>query len=262
MFIESSYTSRLVPRVHDRTETPVALVTAEHTVKAFDVDLQGLTRMVAEMGGLVERQLTEAFDALCRHDRERSRRVVAVDANVDSQQREIERRAIETIATRQPVAVDLRAVVGVLRIATDIERIGDLAKNIAKRVLELEGAMLPRQSLLGVGHMLTIALGQFRDVLDSFIHRDGNKATGVWYGDKELDSIYASLLRELIEHMMADTGSIAHGLHLLFCAKNLEQVGDHTTNIAETVRYIVEGQTFTEMHDATATPLFMATATV
>jgi phosphate transport system protein len=224
----------------------VSLVTAEHTVKAFDVDLQGLMRMVAEMGGLVERQLAEAFDALSKRDRERGKRVVSTDATIDSQQRDIERRAIETIATRQPVAVDLRAVVGVLRIATDIERIGDLAKNIAKRVLDLDGALMPRRSLLGVGHMTMIALGQFRDVLDSYAERDSSKAFRVWRRDKELDSIYASLFRELIGHMMEDPGSIAYGLHLLFCAKNLEQVGDHAANIAETVHYIVEGRTFTE----------------
>jgi phosphate transport system protein len=220
------------------------MLTVEHTVKAFDVDLQDLARMIAEMGGLVERQLVEAVDALARRDRERGRRIIATDALVDSHQRDIEQKAVATIATRQPVAVDLRSIVGVLRIANDIERIGDLAKNIAKRVIELNDATMPRRSLRGVSHMMTLALGQFRDVLDSFAERDSRKALKVRSRDGEIDRIYTSLFRELVIHMMEDPGMIAFGLHLLFCAKNLERVGDHVANIAETVYYMIEGRPF------------------
>jgi phosphate transport system protein len=221
------------------------MLTAEHTVKAFDVDLQELARMIAEMGGLVERQLVEAVDALSRRDRERGRRVVLGDNAVDAHQRAIEQKAVAIIATRQPVAVDLRAIVGVLRIAGDIERIGDLAKNIAKRVIALNDATMPRRSLGGVSHMMTLALGQFRDALDSFAGRDSRKALKIRSRDEEIDRIYTSLFRELVVHMMEDPGVIAFGLHLLFCAKNLERVGDHAANIAETVYYMVEGRPFT-----------------
>jgi phosphate transport system protein len=216
---------------------------AEHTTKAFDYDLQDLARMIAEMGGLAERQIGEVIDARTRRDLERARRSVAADAAIDSLQRSIEERAIETIARRQPMAIDLRGVVGVLRISNDLERIGDLAKNIGKRVIALEGGDIARRSMRGVRHMANLALIQLRDALDSFARQDLAKAATVKARDEEVDRMYTSLFRELLTYMMEDPGTIASGLHLLFCSKNIERMGDHTTNIAESVQYIIAGYT-------------------
>jgi phosphate transport system protein len=141
---------------------------SEHTTKAFDLDLQGLARTMAEMGGLAERQIAEAIEALTTRDVERAWRLINADAAIDTMQRAIEERAIETIARRQPVAIDLRQVVGILRIANDIERIGDLAKNIGKRIIAMKGEEMPRRSLRGVSHMADLMLAQLRDVLDGF----------------------------------------------------------------------------------------------
>lgn len=218
----------------------------EHTTKAFDADLQELTRMIAEMGGQAEKLVIEAVDALAKRDREHGQRVVDADIALDAQQREIEQKAIATIATRQPMAVDLREIVGVLRIANDLERIGDLAKNIGKRVHALNGENMPRRALRGVLHMTNLAARLLRDVLDSYAERNSQKAIDVWIRDEEIDSMYTSLFRELLTYMMEDPGTVAFGIHLLFCAKNIERVGDHATNIAESVYYIVEGRTFTE----------------
>ena len=223
-----------------------------HTVKAFDADLQELAQMIAEMGGFAERQIIEAVDALLKRNCEHGKRIVLADTVLDLRQREIEQKAIVTIATRQPMAVDLRAIIGVLQIANNIERIGDLAKNIAKRVVALDDAKMPRRSLRGVSHMTVLALSQFRNVLDSFTERDGNKAIEVWTRDEEINSMYTSLFRELLIHMMEDPGTIASELHLLFCAKNIERVGDHAVDIAEAVYYMVEGRSFTERRGAEA----------
>jgi phosphate transport system protein len=220
----------------------MAMATAEHTVKAFDLDLMELTRMIAEMGGHAERQIVEAVAALSKRDRRHGERVISGDAALDSQQREIEQKAIETIATRQPMAVDLRAIIGVLRIANDLERIGDLAKNIAKRVMVLDSDLNLAQVLRGVDHMTDLVLTQIKDVLDAYARRDAAKALAVWRGDEEVDAVNNSLFRELLTYMMEDPRNISVCIHLLFCAKNIERIGDHATNIAETVHYMVEGR--------------------
>ena len=214
----------------------------QHTAKAFDVDLQDLARMVAEMGGLAEKQIAESVDALARRDAKLAQRVVALDPTIDALQREIEERAILTIARRQPMAVDLREIVGALRVSNDLERIGDLAKNIAKRVIALGAATYPTQVIRGVEHMSDLVLGQLKQVLDAYARRDVGKAMEVWRGDEEIDAVNNSLFRELLTYMMEDPRNITFCTHLLFCAKNIERMGDHATNIAETVYYIVEGR--------------------
>jgi phosphate transport system protein len=215
----------------------------EHTIKAFDADLQDLSRMIAEMGGLAERLIGDAVDALSRHDSDLAQSVIVLDAKIDHLQREIEEKAILTIARRQPMAVDLRDVVGALRVSNDLERIGDLAKNIAKRVMVLD-AELPLQKVMrGVEHMSELVLTQIKDVLDSFARRDVAKALAVWRGDEEVDAVNNSLFRELLTYMMEDPRNISVCIHLLFCAKNIERMGDHATNIAETIIYMVEGRT-------------------
>ncbi len=219
---------------------------SEHTIKAFDADLQDLTRVVIEMGGLAERQIVNALEALEKHDNGLAQRVIAEDAKIDVLQREVEEKAVLTIARRQPMAVDLREVVGALRLANDLERIGDLAKNIAKRVGALDTDFQPQQVMRGVEHMTDLVLAQLKEVLDSFAHRDVAKALVVWRGDEEIDAVNNSLFRELLTYMMEDPRNISYCIHLLFCAKNIERMGDHATNIAETVYYIVEGRTLAE----------------
>ena len=231
----------------------------DHTAKAFDLDLQDLTRMVAEMGGLAEKQIADAVDALAKRDGRLAQRVVLLDPTIDALQREIEERAILTIARRQPMAVDLREIVGALRVSNDLERIGDLAKNIAKRVMVLDSDLHLQKVMRGVEHMTDLVLTQIKDVLDAFARRDVAKALGVWRGDEEVDAVNNSLFRELLTYMMEDPRNISVCIHLLFCAKNIERMGDHATNIAETIYYIVEGRALPDERpkgDTTATTSF------
>src|SRR5437764_964347 len=222
------------------------MVMPEHTSKAFDADLQELTRMVAEMGGLAEKQDADSVDALLRRDAVSAQLIVGADPRIDALQHEIEEKAILTIARRQPMAVDLRDVVGALRVANDLERIGDLAKNIGKRVVALNGEFSPTKVIRGVEHMAKLVLGQLKQVLDSYARRDVAKAMEVWRGDEEVDAVNNSLFRELLTYMMEDPRNITFCTHLLFCAKNIERMGDHATNIAETIYYIAEGHALTD----------------
>jgi phosphate transport system protein len=214
----------------------------EHTAKAFDVDLQELTRKVAEMGGLAERLIADSVAALIRREVDLAKRVVAGDAAVDTLQQEIEEKSVLTIARRQPMAIDLRDVVGALRVSNDLERIGDLAKNIAKRVTALNGEFHPQKLIRGVEHMAALVLGQLKRVLDSYAGRDLSSALAVWKGDEEIDAMCTSLFRELLTYMMEDPRNITFCIHLMFCAKNIERIGDHATNIAETVHFMIEGR--------------------
>jgi phosphate transport system protein len=219
---------------------------SEHTAKAFDVDLQELARKVAEMGGLAEKEIGDAVEALAKRDTALAQRVMAVDLSTDQLQREIEEKAILTIARRQPMAVDLREIVAALRLANDLERIGDLAKNIAKRVVALNGDFPPQRLIRGVEHISDLVLEQLKDVLDAYAQRDLAKALAVWKGDDKVDAMYTSVFRELLTYMMEDPRNITFCTHLLFCAKNIERMGDHATNIAETVYYMVEGRALTD----------------
>jgi phosphate transport system protein len=218
----------------------------EHTAKAFDVDLQELSRMVAEMGGLAEKQIADSIDALAKRDAARAERVIAADAAVDNLQREIEERSVQTIARRQPMAVDLREIVSALRIANDLERIGDLAKNIAKRVMPITADFHPQKLIRGVEHMAALVLTQLKQVLDSYAGQDLDKALTVWKGDEEIDAMCTSLFRELLTYMMEDPRHITFCIHLMFSAKNIERMGDHATNIAETVYFMVQGRPITD----------------
>jgi phosphate transport system protein len=221
------------------------MVHSRHTTKVFDADLQELARAIAEMGGLAERQIAEAIEALTTRDSGPARRIVAADATIDAMQRNIEKKAIETIARRQPVAGDLREIVGILRIANEIERIGDLAKNIGKRIIAINGngEDVSRKSMRGVCQMAALMLAQLRDVLDSFACRDVAKAVEVWMRDQDIDRLCTSLSQELLAYMMENSVAMSFGAHLMFCAKNLERMGDHATNIAEAVHYMVKGET-------------------
>ena len=213
----------------------------DHTAKAFDVDLHEISRKVAEMGGLAEKQIADSIETLTRRDVEGARHVVAADDAIDRLQREIEEKCVLTIARRQPMAVDLRQVVGALRISNDLERVGDLAKNISKRIDSLDSKFEPPTLIRGIEHMAAMVLEQLNQVLDSYAARDLEKAMAVWRGDEGIDAMCTSLFRELLTYMMEDPSHITFCLHLMFCAKNIERMGDHATNIAETVYYMVEG---------------------
>jgi len=218
----------------------------DHTAKAFDADLQEITRKVAEMGGLVEQQIADAVSALVGRDLEMGERVIAIDPQVDNLQREIEEKAILTIARRQPMAVDLREVVGAMRVCNDLERIGDHAKHLGKRVVALDGDFYPQKLIRGVEHMAELVSAQLKQVLDSYASRDLTAALAVWKGDEEVDSMCTSLFRELFTYMMEDPRNITFCMHLMFCAKDIERMGDHATNIAETVYYMIEGRQITD----------------
>jgi phosphate transport system protein len=218
----------------------------DHTAKAFDTDLQEITRKVAEMGGMVEQQITDAVQALVGRDLEMGERVIAMDPQIDNMQREIEEKAILTIARRQPMAVDLREVVGAMRVCNDLERIGDHAKHLGKRVVALDGDFYPQKLIRGVEHMAELVSAQLKQVLDSYASRDLTAALAVWKGDEEVDSMCTSLFRELFTYMMEDPRNITFCMHLMFCAKDIERMGDHATNIAETVYYMIEGRQITD----------------
>ena len=216
-------------------------VMTEHTIKAFDFELKELAREIVEMGGLVEQQIADAINALVRQDMDLARQVIAADPHVDVLQREIEEKAILTIARRQPMAVDLRETIASLRIAGALERMGDYAKNIAKRVLATGTDSHPLPVVRGLKHMGELVLSALKHVLDAYAQRDVTQVLAVWRGDEEIDAVNNSLFRELLTYMMEDPRNITFCTHLLFCAKNIERIGDHATNIAETVYYIVEG---------------------
>ncbi|HEY9214342.1 MAG TPA: phosphate signaling complex protein PhoU [Ancylobacter sp.] len=218
----------------------------EHIVSSFDTDLKELGRRVVEMGGQAERLVADSVEALVKRDAELAQKVIVLDGPIDLLQREIEEKAILTIARRQPLAGDLREIVAAMRIANDLERIGDLAKNTAKRVLALSGEFHPQKLVRGVEHMSGIVLEQLKMVLDSYANRDATRALEVWQRDGEVDVLYTSLFRELLTYMMEDPRNISLCTHLLFCAKNIERIGDHATNIAETVHYLATGQLLTE----------------
>ncbi len=215
----------------------------DHTMKAYDKELDTLERRIAEMGGIAEKMVVDAMDALSQADMTLAHNVVGTDPRLDSLQREIEEQAILTIARRQPMAVDLREIIGAIRVAGDLERVGDLAKNIAKRSLKIGlEARVPR-AIIGLKHMNEVATELMKDVLDAYAQRDVERARAVWERDVELDALEDSVFRDLLTHMMEDPRNISFCAHLLFCSKNIERIGDHATNIAETVFYLVTGET-------------------
>ena len=185
-------------------------------------------------------------DTVARGDANLAQQVVATDIGIDALWHEIGEKAVLTIARRQPMAVDLREIVGALRVTSDLERIGDMAKNTGKRVIALRGELPPSNLLRGVEHMGALVLTQLKEVLDSYARHDLKKALAVWNGDEEIDAICTSLFRELLTYMMEDPRHITFCIHLMFCAKNIERMGDHATNIAETVYYMVEGHAITD----------------
>ncbi|MEM8852325.1 MAG: phosphate signaling complex protein PhoU [Pseudomonadota bacterium] len=205
-------------------------------------ELQALAGEIAEMGGLAERLVMESVTALTRIDAQVAARVMADDEHLDAMQRRVENHAVDLIAAHRPTGKPLRELVAALRISSDLERVGDLAKNNAKRVLAIEGRAHPPRVALGVEHMSDIALEQLKTVLDAFTSQDLTAAMDVRNRDDEVDAIYNSIFRELLTYMMEDPRSITFCTHLLFCAKNIERIGDHATNIAENIHYFITGE--------------------
>lgn len=231
----------------------------DHTVSSYNEELAGLDRKLAQMGGICEDLLAWSSDALERRDPALAGRVIDRDHDVDALQNEIEEMAIQVMARRQPMANDLRQILSVIRIASDLERVGDLAKNISKRVLVIAGEPYPRPLISGLQRMVELAMSQLKDVLDSYAERNADLALIVWHNDEQLDATYNSVFRELLTYMMEDPRNIGLCTHLLFGAKNVERIGDHTTNIAETVHFVVKGVPLTEdrpKSDTTSTILF------
>jgi len=218
----------------------------DHTIRAFDTDLQQLGGKIAEMGRLDDKQIAGAIEALVKRDTTLAKDVIATDDQVDELQRQIEEKAVAAIARRQPMAVDLREIVGTLRISNDLERVGDLAENIAKRVLLLTDEFRIGEVLVQLQHMVDLVRDQLARVLQSYEKRDVEAALDVWRKDEEIDALNTGLFRELLTFMMEDARNITFCTHMLFCAKNIERMGDHATNIAETVYYIVEGSQLKE----------------
>jgi phosphate transport system protein len=231
----------------------------EHIVSAFENELKGLAQRVAEMGGLTEKQIVGCIDALIRGDIGLAATVRAADPAIDAMQREIEETGILIIAKRQPMAIDLREIVGALRIASDLERMADLAKNIAKRVIAINGSLPLPKVTGGFDAMARLALERVKEVLDAYAQRDVSAALDVWKADGDIDALYNSLFRELLTYMLEDPRNIGSCTHLLFCAKNLERIGDHATNIAETVHYMVNGVTLTDERPKLDTTTMVAT---
>ena len=214
---------------------------AEHIVKSFQDQLMSLSTGVVQMGGLCEALLANAINAVVKRDLPMAELTIAEDRKVDQFEAQIEQQAIRLLALRQPLALDLRETLAALKISADLERIGDLAKNVAKRTLVIASDAPDQNLAQGLARMGRQALTQLKDVLDAYARRDPDAAIAVWKHDNDIDELYNSLFRELLTYMMEDPRKIGPSTHLLFIAKNFERIGDHATNIAETVYYVATG---------------------
>jgi phosphate transport system protein len=215
---------------------------SEHIVKSYEDELNTLTAECARMGGLTEAQVADGLEAVIKRDQALAEQVIARDERLDALEADIERKAIRLIALRQPMANDLRRTVAAMKISMNLERVGDLAKNIAKRTLVLAEAepMMPLSR--SIERMGRLVAGRLKDVLDAYTSSDLERAVLVWSRDDEVDEHYNSLFRELLTYMMGDPRTITACAHLLFVAKNLERIGDHATNIAEIIHYEITGE--------------------
>ncbi|GGD50298.1 phosphate signaling complex protein PhoU [Erythrobacter arachoides] len=212
----------------------------EHTVKAFDEDITRLRGLIAEMGGLAELGISEALSALVSGDEELARRVVARDKKLDALEAEVDALAVRVLALRAPMADDLREIVAALKISGVVERIGDYAKNIAKRIGKIDGrAKFEPLTLLPA--MGEIAAEMVHDVLTAFAARDPVLALEVIERDEKVDAFYDSIFRNLVSHMVENPSTISTAAQLLFVARNIERIGDHATNVAEMVHYSATG---------------------
>jgi len=213
----------------------------QHTVRSFDEQLKLLKHLIVQMGGLAEEELENAITALTRRDTALAESTVGSDKRLDGLEQEVANLAIRILALRQPMASDLREIVSALKISSDLERMGDYAKNVAKRAIALN-QLPPVKPAGSIPRMARLVQGNIKDTLDSYVERDAERAVDAWRRDEEVDEMYTSVFRELLTYMMEDPRNITACTHLLFIAKNIERIGDHATNIAEIVHYLVLGQ--------------------
>lgn len=217
----------------------------DHIVTSYNEELLALAQAIAEMGGQVEVAIENGTRALLKLDRELADLTIIADQRIDDMQREIDDMAVSMIARRQPMASDLRAIITAIHVASDLERIGDMAKQLARRSLKLEGLNLQPTFYNGVKNMTALVLHQVKDALDAYGNREEAASIEVCNRDDEVDAMYTSLFRELLTYMLEDPRNITACTHLLFCAKSLERVGDHATNIAERAYYLTTGKQLT-----------------
>ena len=213
----------------------------EHTVTSFDEELEHIDRLIRDMGDLAGSMVSGSTRALLTSDNALAQRVVSDDAIMDAKQRELDDSSVTLIAKRQPMAQDLRAVVGAIRMAADLERVGDLAKNIAKRVGAVGQTSTPRNLSHSIDTMASLVLEQVEKVIGHYVARDTEALKTLRADDEKIDIQYTAVFRELLTYMMEDPRNITACTHLLFCAKNLERIGDHVTNIAENAYYVMTG---------------------
>jgi phosphate transport system protein len=214
-----------------------------HIVRAYDKELVKIDTMIATMGGYCEMVLTDALLSLRQRNPDLAEATILIDDKINLLDLEIEEKAIRMIALRQPMAQDLRQLLGAIRISTDLERIGDLGKNLAKRAITVSEDKHPKPIRKDLKRMGKLVRRQLGDALDAYARRDAEKALEVWEGDEEVDDMYTSIFRELLTYMMEDPRNITLCTHLLFGARNLERIGDHTTHIARNVHFLVTGET-------------------
>lgn len=217
----------------------------EHTVRSYEEELRRLRDMIVRMGGLAERQVADATQALIKRDVDLAAEVVQRDAQLDALEREVDAFCVRLLALRQPMAGDLRLIVASMKISHDLERIGDYARNAAKRSIVLAGQ--PQLgSLNGFNRMAHLVQENLKGAIDALVNDDADKADEVWAADEPVDDVYNGIFREMLTFMMEDPRNITAATHLLFVAKNLERIGDHATNIAETVHFAVRGAVLEE----------------
>ncbi len=213
---------------------------SEHIIKSYDEELHRLADAITQMGGLAETQLASAIEAVVKRDSRMAAEVVEADARIDQLEHDIEGLVLRLLALRQPMAIDLRQIFAALKISSDLERIADYAANVAKRSIVLNQAP-PVKPAFSIPRMGRLGQAMIKDILDAYVERDAEKALAVWARDEELDEMYTSLFRELLTYMIEDPRNITPCTHLLFMAKNIERIGDHATNIAETLYFMVNG---------------------
>lgn len=230
-------------------------VGGEHIVKAYDEELENLNNAIIELGGVTEVQIADAIEAVMKRDTDLAVTVIQNDDRADELNYQVDIQATRLLALRQPMALDLRTIVAALKISADLERIADYAANIAKRSIPLSEAE-PVRPVHVIPRMSRLASQMIKDVLDAFVQRDVEKAVAVWNADKEVDEMYTSLFRELLTYMMENPRNITPCTHLLFIAKNLERIGDHVTNISETIHFLVKGTRMNETRPKKDLPEF------
>ncbi len=214
---------------------------SRHTVNSFDQELTQLSNLIVQMGGLAEAQMAEALKVMQSHDLAIIEKIIQSDKEIDDLDIKINNHVVQLLARRQPMALDLRETIAALKISSDLERIGDIAKHVAQLSSEV-GLSLPRAVDGGLAHMGRRALKQIKDSLDAYCERDTQKAFSVWHDDQELDNLYNATIREMLTYMLEDHQAISSCIDLLFVAKYIERAGDHSTNIAETIIFVSTGK--------------------